>query len=957
MRKPLSNYLPLRNRRRPGSRVTIAALLSAAVGVPSALAANQTYLAPQGLWSTEANWSAGVLPSAPDAVQLGLSGSNINVVTFDSSSDDATVTSLVTDYIGGDGLSILTQSSKALSTTTEQVGLSGMGVLNLVGGTHDVTGAGSNGLFIGFNSGSSGTMNLSGTKLNVADSTYVGYSGNGIVNQSGGKFTSSSFLVLGGESTGTATAGTGTYNLSGGTLIAGTLYVGLSGAGSFSHSDGSALYGGISIGTQANSVGSYNLDGGSAFTMGTVIVGDQGTGVFSQTGGTHNNSGLTLGYASTGAGTLQLSGGSFTVQGPEIIGSAGTGSLQQSGGSHTASSLYAALQPTSIVDMTLNDGTLKVTGNEYLGYAGSATFIQNGGAHTIGNYLSVGRLASSSASYTLNGGILTCPNQSFGYSSAALTVFTQTGGSNIASNTLQLGELQSGQGQYDLQNGTLSTATLFVGNLGLGLLTQSGGSINTKDLIVGSQRTSTGTFQLSGGTLNSTGLEAIGSSGVGTFNQNGGVHTASGTMSISNLSGGNGVYNLMDGVLNTAAIVNKGNLNISGGVASLGKVSGSGTTTISGNITVQANALSQSRLTISDLTTLQLNTSPTRVTNTISSLELNTGGSLDLNNHNLLTNTPAATVRQYLTNGYNADGSGIGRWNGTGGISSSLAAAAYVANPLNPKFSVGYATVADNATTHLGLTGNQVLVKPTIPGDATLDGLVDIGDLNVVLSNYLSGNPARWGTGDFTYAGRTDITDLNIVLSNYFATSPYPSAASSAATPSAKTATSSAATLTGTPVASSATSAPVTANTVELDVDPVSGDVKLNGNGAKIASIQITSNGHLVPLSWNSLGDQGVPNWTDATDRTTTGLAEYDFKFNTKHDSKLINGVIDYGNIFSPGAAQDLVFQYGLVQPDGTTLSTITGNVVYAPEPTSLSLLGLGAIGLLKRRNRKAKGN
>ena len=30
----------------------------------------------------------------------------------------------------------------------------------------------------------------------------------------------------------------------------------------------------------------------------------------------------------------------------------------------------------------------------------------------------------------------------------------------------------------------------------------------------------------------------------------------------------------------------------------------------------------------------------------------------------------------------------------------------------------------------------------------------------------------------------------------------------------------------------------MTANTVELDVDPVSGDVKLNGNGAKIASIQ-----------------------------------------------------------------------------------------------------------------------
>jgi hypothetical protein len=48
--------------------------------------------------------------------------------------------------------------------------------------------------------------------------------------------------------------------------------------------------------------------------------------------------------------------------------------------------------------------------------------------------------------------------------------------------------------------------------------------------------------------------------------------------------------------------------------------------------------------------------------------------------------------------------------------------------------------------------------------------------------------------------------------------------------------------------------------------------------------------------------------------------------------------------------AQRPVFKYDEVQPDGVTVSTVKGNVVYAntPEPTTLSLLRRGAIGLFK---------
>ena len=63
-------------------------------------------------------------------------------------------------------------------------------------------------------------------------------------------------------------------------------------------------------------------------------------------------------------------------------------------------------------------------------------------------------------------------------------------------------------------------------------------------------------------------------------------------------------------------------------------------------------------------------------------------------------------------------------------------------------------------------TANQVFVLSTLPGDANLDGKVDINDLTIVLSNY-NHSGQTWGTGDFTGDGQVDINDLTIVLSNY----------------------------------------------------------------------------------------------------------------------------------------------------------------------------------------------
>ena len=70
--------------------------------------------------------------------------------------------------------------------------------------------------------------------------------------------------------------------------------------------------------------------------------------------------------------------------------------------------------------------------------------------------------------------------------------------------------------------------------------------------------------------------------------------------------------------------------------------------------------------------------------------------------------------------------------------------------------------------TGLNPAGQQhaFLMTPASPGDANLDGNVDINDLTIVLANY-GKTGMTWTDGEFTGDGTVDINDLTIVLSNY----------------------------------------------------------------------------------------------------------------------------------------------------------------------------------------------
>ena len=72
-----------------------------------------------------------------------------------------------------------------------------------------------------------------------------------------------------------------------------------------------------------------------------------------------------------------------------------------------------------------------------------------------------------------------------------------------------------------------------------------------------------------------------------------------------------------------------------------------------------------------------------------------------------------------------------------------------------------------NPTPITGMTFQGGTISVALPGDANLDGKVDINDLTKVLTNYNLSTGMAWGDGDFNGDGKVDINDLTIVLTSY----------------------------------------------------------------------------------------------------------------------------------------------------------------------------------------------
>ncbi|HUB25527.1 MAG TPA: hypothetical protein VL992_08850, partial [Tepidisphaeraceae bacterium] len=517
-------------------------------------------------------------------------------------------------------------------TSTSTADINNSGTADIASGL-----ASTNVLNLGQAAGQSGSVAITGGTLSVATVEepgvlvggyeYIGLSGTGSFIQSGGfNDNSSGRGIYLGENAGS----TGEYSLCNGGVLAGSLFVGDSGAGIFNQVDGICTVYSLYVGHEGGSTGTYTLQSGILSAYVTSLsacneyIGYAGgsNGTFIQNGGAN----LLLGAFTElyVEGTYLLNNGELADSTTEFIDGGGA-SLIQSGGVNTVGTLAVggqisgtyALQAGTLTAGVINLGV--VISPDPLLY-GTGDFTQTGGTLSFETFNQGGGIVtlsplvlSNGMAYNLNFGTLTTPSitistggtltMSQGTLNAVIinveaggtfveagaiscTSLNQTGGTvnwdsvNISGTDVPMYEFTNVP-NYNYSSGLFTVNTEYVGTDNVAEYTQTMGVNDPVELNIGYNPGETGTYVLTGsGTLEAT--ETVGFQGVGTLNQTGGTNLA------ANLSiGTNGAYLLSGGVLNAGVINSSGVFNQTGGSLSFGTFNQNGGNLSFGALTLQ----------------------------------------------------------------------------------------------------------------------------------------------------------------------------------------------------------------------------------------------------------------------------------------------------------------------------------------------------------------------------------
>ena len=266
----------------------------------------------------------------------------------------------------------------------------------------------------------------------------------------------------------------------------------------------------LSLAAGHNSTATYNLVSGSISGLDSLGVGVKGSGEFNQLGGSVEfNFRLYLGSLSGSSGTYNLSDGYLYVDDEYVGGNHSVtpttlakGYFYQTGGVHEViGDFRVGDQFLSEGHYYMSAGTLHTVDGNIGYYGGTGEFYQSGGTYTVDEDLYVGNGASGT--------------------------YTQTGGTLSIGDSLYISYNSNAYGVFELSGtGQISVGPIYVGYHGTGEFYQSGNAIlDIHGLKLGADTGSHGTYNLSSGELNVF-TEHIGDAGVGVFMQTGGSHTA-----------------------------------------------------------------------------------------------------------------------------------------------------------------------------------------------------------------------------------------------------------------------------------------------------------------------------------------------------------------------------------------------------------------------------------------------
>lgn len=552
-------------------------LVAVLVLLPATVATAENWIAGSGDWSTPGNWDTGTVPSDFDTVNITPTDGVARTVTYDYTGAPVSLSALSVDLTGA-GATRTTFSMLANSLTTVGIllGINGRGTINQSGGTVTTNHDGLDSV-IGNNSTGNGIYNLSGTgALSIARNLYVGNSGTGAFNQTGGTNTIASTLRIGSLGTVNLNGGTlrfngysrqltGVFNFTSGTVnLAGNRSFGFDAtiadifgsSPTITSGKGLIVEGSATIGTASGTTLAVN--GGTFMSQAGLVVGDglYPTGTLNITGGgTVTNSGVTLGaYQNTAmtdvsTGTVTVSGaGSTWTTGPLVVGYDGIGTLSITNGATvtTTANCFMALgyYSTGTVTVSGAGSAWNISGDLTAGNLGEGTLtIQDQALVHVG-----GKFSIFNGTVNLQGGTTRfddyhrAPFGAFNFTAGTIQLAgNRTVGTDAAIEEFfgALPVIPAGKGLTVEGTATLQTAVAL-----------DGGTLRANNLVVnGSLHFAGGLLELTGGTI--TGLASLSvptgsefrASGVQSLRITGAADstiTATGNLTLGNASAVNG---------------------------------------------------------------------------------------------------------------------------------------------------------------------------------------------------------------------------------------------------------------------------------------------------------------------------------------------------------------------------------------------------------------------------------